>query len=74
MALETTLRDPIQLTDPLSGDPEPTPGCDVCAALVKQWKSARNAKSLEYGLSRASDLIVELRRHQDTPGQKKARR
>jgi hypothetical protein len=73
MALERTLSDPIHLTDPVYADPEPTPGCDVCASIVSQRKSALNPNSPDYNLSRASDLLVELNRHHDEPARKKAR-
>ncbi|MEU0813076.1 hypothetical protein [Streptomyces mirabilis] len=73
MVLERTLREPVQLTDPVYADPEPAPGCDICEALVSQRKSALNPESPDYDLSRASDLLVELQRHQDEPGRKKAR-
>lgn len=57
MALETTTRDPVQLTDPLYEHPEATPGCDVCAALVMQWKAATDTQRPEYDLSQASDRV-----------------
>jgi hypothetical protein len=65
MALERTLRDPIQLLDPASYlEPVPTPDCDVCGALARQLKEARTSGP-NYDLTRASDIIVEMRRHQD---------
>ncbi|MET7352324.1 hypothetical protein [Streptomyces mirabilis] len=76
MTLERTLREPVQLTDPLAYAepyPEPTPECDICEALVSQRKSALNPESSDYDLSRASDLLVELQRHQDEPGRKRTR-
>jgi hypothetical protein len=43
--------------------PEPQSGCDVCSALMEQWKTASKAGSPEYDPSFASDLAVEIRRH-----------
>lgn len=64
MALERTLRGPVELTDPLVlGEPKPSPGCDVCGALLKQWKQATEVGSPAYDLSHATDLAVEIRRH-----------
>ncbi|MEY2241587.1 hypothetical protein AB8A21_01275 [Streptomyces sp. BF23-18] len=66
MTLERTLRDPVQLLDPAQYvDPVPTPGCDVCAALARQLKEAREPHGPKYDASRASDIVVEMRRHQE---------
>ncbi|MGW8552746.1 hypothetical protein [Streptomyces tubercidicus] len=46
-----TMSPPVHLTDPYNLDAEPAPGCDVCAALDKQRKEAR-----EQG--RAADAAV----------------
>ncbi|MET9409698.1 hypothetical protein ABZX90_28605 [Streptomyces sp. NPDC002935] len=43
----------------------PTPDCDVCGALAGQLRDARNPSSPDYDESRASDIVVEMRRHQD---------
>ncbi len=54
-----------QLMDPLEfGPPEPTPGCDVCGALARQIERAERPNSPEYDPSKATDLRVEMRRHQ----------
>ena len=64
MPLETTLRDPVQLLDPFSNkQPEPDPDCDVCGALIRQWREASDPRSPEYNPSKASDIAVELQRH-----------
>ncbi|WP_405994591.1 hypothetical protein [Streptomyces sp. NBC_00986] len=64
MALETTLREPVQLTDPLEVEPPaPAPGCDVCGALLKQWRQATEKDGHAYDLSHATDLAVEIKRH-----------
>lgn len=66
MALERTLREPINLMDPARyAEPVPTPGCDVCGALADQWRDVRNPNSPNYDATRASDILVEMRRHQD---------
>jgi hypothetical protein len=54
---------PVNLTDPLSNPPNPVPGCDVCAALRKQWGQATEAGSPAFNPSHASDLAVEIGRH-----------
>lgn len=64
MALETTLRAPIFLTDPLTAEPpEPAPGCKVCSGLMKQWREAMGKGGPAFDPSRATDLAVEIRRH-----------
>jgi hypothetical protein len=64
MALETTLGEPVQLTDPLEAQPpEPVRGCDVCGALFGQWKQATEKGSPAYDPSHATDLAVEIGRH-----------
>lgn len=64
MALETTLRDPIHLTDPLAVEPpRPTPGCDVCTTRIAQWRQAMEHGSPAYDPSHATDLAVEIGRH-----------
>lgn len=59
----------IYLPEPTFANPEPTPGCDVCAALVRQWQAAKDPRSPAYDESKASDLIVELNRHQSGAGE-----
>lgn len=43
----------------LVDDPEPTPGCDVCGALIRQRTKARRTGDF----SQATDCNVELRQH-----------
>lgn len=66
MALETALRDvPIQLTYPWAyRPPAPTVGCDVCSALARRIADADDPHSVNYNPSKASDLRVEMKRHQ----------
>lgn len=72
MALDTTLREPVQLTDPLEVEPpKPARGCDVCGALLKQWRQATEVGSQAFDLSHATDLSVEIKRH---PHQRVGRR
>ncbi|MFE2883182.1 hypothetical protein [Streptomyces sp. NPDC059272] len=64
MALETTMRDPVELSDPLEcTEPHPAPGCDVCGALLRQWHQAKEVGSPAYDPSHATDLAVEIKRH-----------
>lgn len=63
MALGNVLGGPVWLTDPLVGEPRATPGCDVCGALLKQWRQATEQGSPAYDPSHASDLRVEMSRH-----------
>lgn len=60
----TEVPPPVHLADPTTDKaPEPTPGCDVCAALAGQWRQATERGSPAYDPSHAVDLAVELRRH-----------
>ncbi|MEV8311255.1 hypothetical protein AB0P36_28890 [Streptomyces flavidovirens] len=60
MAPETTLPEPVNLTDPYAhNDPAPSPDCDVCAELVKQGREARESGDL----SKVTDCLVEISRH-----------
>lgn len=43
--------------------PVPVAGCDVCEALMKQWRELKNPRGPEFNPSRASDAAVEIRRH-----------
>ncbi len=63
MRLETTLSGPVTLTEWTEREPKPTPGCDVCGALLKQWRQATESGSPAYDLSHATDLAVEISRH-----------
>lgn len=49
---------PVHLRLPRT-DPEPSPGCDVCAALVRQRAEAAKAGDM----SRVSDCNVEISSH-----------
>ncbi|MFD8005206.1 hypothetical protein [Streptomyces mirabilis] len=55
----TTMSEPVQLGLP-EAKPVPVDGCDVCAVLARNRKSARP----EGDLSKVSDLNVEMRSHQ----------
>lgn len=64
MARERTLSAPVQLLDPLDyRAPDPAPGCDVCGALLKQWRQATEVGSPACDMSHATDLAVENGRH-----------
>lgn len=63
MALERTLRPPVQLMDPTPDQPRPVVGCDVCAALGKQWLQAMDRAGPAYDPSHAVDLGIEISRH-----------
>lgn len=57
---QTTPAEPVlvHLLEP-TPPPEPTPGCDICAALARQRAEATAAGEL----SQATDYSVEMRRH-----------
>ncbi|MFF5101682.1 hypothetical protein [Streptomyces sp. NPDC000134] len=57
-ATKTTMTGPVNLALPLP-PPDPVPGCDVCAALVRQRRAARDRGDL----SAATDADVEIRSH-----------
>lgn len=64
MALQRTLGEPVELTEPsMLDEPQAVPGCDVCGALKKQWRQATEVGSPAYDPSHATDLAVEIRRH-----------
>ncbi|MEV4037661.1 hypothetical protein [Streptomyces umbrinus] len=63
MALERTLRAPIELPDPVIEKPKPVQGCDVCGACGRQWVEATDPNSPAYDLSHAVDLAIEISRH-----------
>lgn len=63
MARSTTMTAAVQLTEPIREKPRPAPGCDVCAALARQWAQAVEAGSPAYDPSHATDLAVEIQRH-----------
>ncbi|MEY6567524.1 hypothetical protein AB8B12_21760 [Streptomyces sp. PGLac3x] len=66
----TALTGPVFLTDPLFDPPEPAPDCDVCGALLEQWRRASVVGAPEYDPSRASDFAVEIRRHPHGKGRR----
>jgi hypothetical protein len=43
--------------------PVPAPWCDVCEALMVQWRRLKNPRHPEFDPSRASDVAVEIRNH-----------
>lgn len=57
------LQGPVTLTSPLPERPRAATGCDICAALLKQWRQATEVGGQAYDLSHATDLAVEIRRH-----------
>lgn len=59
----------VWLSDPRSDPPEPAPGCDVCGALIKQWRMASAPASPAYDPSHAVDLAVEMGRHPHAKGE-----
>lgn len=68
MALETTLSD-VPITLPYPWDypaPEPTPECPICGSFERQIARAEYPSSPEYDPSMASDLRVQMARHQRT--------
>jgi hypothetical protein len=62
--LETRTAEVVHLPEPTFDTPEPTPGCAECAVITRQWEGATSRKSPGYDPSKASDLIVEFKRHQ----------
>ncbi|MCK7627522.1 hypothetical protein MUU72_31265 [Streptomyces sp. RS10V-4] len=52
------LSGPVHLPDPFP-EPRPVPGCDVCAALVRQREAHRRHRA--YAL--AASCTLELERH-----------
>ncbi|OEJ57884.1 hypothetical protein BGM19_07810 [Streptomyces agglomeratus] len=64
MALETTSREPVNLTDPYAHTkPKPATGCDVCASLERQFGEAADPRLPEFDPSKATDCLVEISRH-----------
>lgn len=57
------MEDAVKLTDPFVREPRPTRGCDVCGALVRQWRQATEVGSPAFDRSHAVDLAVEISRH-----------
>ncbi|MFD3361560.1 hypothetical protein ACFWW5_00465 [Streptomyces albidoflavus] len=65
------LAGPVFLTEPLLDPPQPTADCDVCGALMTQWRAASTVGIPEYDPSRASDFAVEIRQHPHGKGRRK---
>lgn len=65
------LQGPVTLTCPLPERPRGASGCDICAALLKQWGQATEVGSPAYDPSHATDLAVEIRRHPH-PGRRRS--
>lgn len=65
MALETSMDELRHMSDDPTRrtPPKPAPGCDICEALVKQWKQATEVGGPAYNSSHAVDLAVEITRH-----------
>ncbi|MGP3980883.1 hypothetical protein [Streptomyces sp. KR80] len=55
---KTAMAPPVHLTPPAE-QPDPVPGCDVCAALDRQRREA----AVQGDHSQATDCNVEIRRH-----------
>lgn len=51
----------VHLMDPIS--PNPYPGCDVCAALVREWIDLTEPASPLFDLERAHRIVDEVREH-----------
>ncbi|MER5733082.1 hypothetical protein ABT084_32910 [Streptomyces sp. NPDC002138] len=43
--------------------PKPAADCDVCAALMKQWRVLTNPRLPAFDPSAAVDAAVEIKRH-----------
>ena len=56
----TAMSDPVNLPLP-AAQPEPAPGCTICAYLAEQRAEARAAQDY----SRVSDCNVGIRAHED---------
>ncbi|GGX26537.1 hypothetical protein [Streptomyces chryseus] len=63
MALEWTMKDPVQLPEPVFSTPTPAQGCDVCASLERQFDKAADPRLPEFDPSKATDCLVEIKRH-----------
>lgn len=61
--MSSQLQGPAILTSPLPERPRAAIGCDICAALLKQWCQATEVGGQAYDPSHATDLAVEIRRH-----------
>ncbi|MFE9865201.1 hypothetical protein ACFYPZ_21115 [Streptomyces sp. NPDC005506] len=61
--MATIMKQPreVHLTEPIS--PNPYPGCDVCAALVRQWIDVTEPASPLYDVERAHRIVDEVRDH-----------
>lgn len=61
MAIITKQPQEVHLTDPIS--PNPYPGCDVCAALVREWIDVTEPSSPMFNVERAHRIVDEVREH-----------
>ncbi|MET8330540.1 hypothetical protein [Streptomyces sp. NPDC005181] len=61
--MATTMDQPqeVHLTEPIS--PNPYPGCDVCAALVREWINVTEPASPLFDMERAHRIVDEVRDH-----------
>lgn len=66
MADETSMSDPVYLSEPFIDPPEPVAGCGVCGVLYKDWRYSMAPTSPGYDPSHASDVAVEIRDHPHT--------
>ncbi|MFB6784090.1 hypothetical protein ACFCX0_44100 [Streptomyces sp. NPDC056352] len=53
----------VHLTEPIS--PNPYPGCDVCAALVREWIAVTEPASPLFDLAKAHRIVDETRDHRN---------
>ena len=64
MALERTIG--VHLPEPtVFTRPAPFPGCDACVAFEREWVAATTPRSDTYDPSRATDIVVLMRRHKN---------
>ncbi|WP_392668056.1 hypothetical protein [Streptomyces sp. LN785] len=55
---------PVYLSDDgFPDEPKAASGCAVCRTLKSQWRQATELGSPAYGMSHATDLAIEIRRH-----------
>ncbi|MFE1959940.1 hypothetical protein [Streptomyces sp. NPDC059479] len=61
---QTVMQEPVHLLEPAVVEPpKPRPGCDVCNALLGQWRQATEPDGPAHDSSHAIDLAIEIRRH-----------
>ncbi|MGW3692085.1 hypothetical protein [Streptomyces sp. NPDC005125] len=61
--MATIMKQPqeVHLTEPIA--PNPYPGCDVCAALVRQWVYITEPASPLFDVEHAHRIVDEVRDH-----------